>query len=217
MQMRLGLPRAASFLLLASFFATPRLALTQASAQVSAPASAAGVELELSYDLLKRIIAQSAFTEDGRRYVKRDGRCSFGYLETPRVGQENGKLWIRARFTGRSAMNLLGKCVGLGDAFDVLIRAVPYVDRTTLRLKEVTVVPEGVNGIYSRGVAKAMTAEIPRVFSYDIAPEAQRLLEAESPGMVVPIRKKLRTFRVGAIRPEKDGLVVEIAFRLAVN
>ena len=36
---------------------------------------------------------------------------------------ENGRLILQARFTGRSALNVFGQCVGLGDSFDVHITA----------------------------------------------------------------------------------------------
>ena len=45
------------------------------------------------------------FTDDGRRYVRgnRDAKCSYAWLEKPQIGGYEGKLIVRARFTGRSA------------------------------------------------------------------------------------------------------------------
>ncbi len=66
-----------------------------------------------------RMLGQTVFTQDGRRYVHNDktNKCNFAYLEKPQVRSEGGKLRIHARFTGRSSLNMFGQCVGLGDAF----------------------------------------------------------------------------------------------------
>ena len=61
------------------------------------------------------MLARQVFTQDGRRYVHNDktNKCNFAYLEKPQVRGGGGKLNIRARFTGRSAVNMFGQCVGL--------------------------------------------------------------------------------------------------------
>jgi len=41
--------------------------------------------------------------------------CNFAYLEHPQFQGKDGKLVIRARFSGRSSLNMFGQCVGLGD------------------------------------------------------------------------------------------------------
>jgi hypothetical protein len=65
-------------------------------------ASKAGaVELHIQFGALERLLAEQVFTEDGRRYVQRSAtaRCSFAYLEKPKVKGADGKLRIRAQFT----------------------------------------------------------------------------------------------------------------------
>ena len=89
----------------------------------------AGSELQIQYTALSKILAQQVFTQEGRKYVRgdKDQRCNFAYLEHPEISGNNGHLWIRARFTGRSARNFLGRCVGLGDSFDLQIFASPTI------------------------------------------------------------------------------------------
>ena len=83
--------------------------------------SARAVELHLQFGALERMIAEAVFTQDGRRYVHNDksNKCNFAYLEKPQIQGAGGRLRIRAKFTGRSALNVIGQCVGLGDAFMV--------------------------------------------------------------------------------------------------
>jgi hypothetical protein len=94
---------------------------------VPIPASS-GIQLVLHYEALQRILAAQLFTQDGRNYVKgsKDARCNYAYLENPVIGAEKGRLSVKARFSGRAALDLLGRCIGLGDSFDVTILATPY-------------------------------------------------------------------------------------------
>ena len=90
-------------------------------------ADAAAVELRIQFGALERMLAERAFTQDGRSYFhgSKESRCNFAYLEKPQVRGESGRLRMKARFSGRSALNLAGQCVGLGDGFDVVILACP--------------------------------------------------------------------------------------------
>src|SRR5436190_8154537 len=84
------------------------------------PPAAAAVEMHIQFGALERMLTEQVFTQEGRRYVRggKSTRCNFAYLEKPQVHGEGGRLSIRAKFTGRSALNMLGQCVGMGDAFD---------------------------------------------------------------------------------------------------
>ena len=46
-----------------------------------------------------------------------------------------GRLRIRAKFTGRSALNVIGQCVGLGGAFPVVVTATPQYRAGNIVLK----------------------------------------------------------------------------------
>lgn len=66
-------------------------------------------------------------------------KCSFAYLEHPELRGDNGGLSLKARFTGRSALDVFGRCLGLGDSFDVYITAVPYYHNQSVGLKDLQV------------------------------------------------------------------------------
>ena len=180
----------------------------------SAPAQ---VELHLTFGVLQKVIGAQVFTEDGRKYVRggKDKRCSFAYLENPRVGEADGRLVVRAKFSGRSAMTVLGQCVGMGDSFDVVVRMTPYADKSLLRLREVEVTSDGKRGMYARAVCKQLAATIPRVLIYDFAPDFKRALEAEQPG--VPFRKNVDDLIVQAMRVSKEALVLQLGLKLTLR
>ena len=117
---------------------------------LAAAAPVSAVEIQVRYAALERILASQVFTQDGRRYVKGDAKtkCSFAYLEHPQIQGKDGLLRIRARFTGRSALNMFGQCVGLGDAFTVVIGARPTYKDGNIGLTDVTAEGDGKTGFY---------------------------------------------------------------------
>jgi hypothetical protein len=178
---------------------------------------ARAVELHLQFGALERMIAESVFTQDGRRYVHNDktNKCNFAYLEKPQIQGAGGHLRIRAKFTGRSAFNVIGQCVGLGDAFFVVVTATPQYRNGNIVLQDVTAVSEGKTGIYIRRVCGILGASLARDFKYPLAAEAQRILEDSSgqPGY----KREMRGFQVPAVRVSDDALVIEADFALVVK
>ena len=178
---------------------------------------ARAVELHLQFGALERMIAEAVFTQDGRRYVYHDksNKCNFAYLEKPRIEGVDGRLRIRAKFTGRSALNLIGQCVGLGDAFMVVVTATPQYRDGNIVLQNVAATSESKTGIYIRRVCPILGASLARDFKYPLAAEAKRILEDSSgqPGY----KRELHDFQVPAIRVTTDALLIQADFALVVK
>src|SRR3954447_3708957 len=106
---------------------------------VAIATSASAVDIRIQFGALERMLAEQVFTQEGRRYVRgtKTDRCNFAYLEKPEVRGESGRLRMKAHFTGRSALNLVGQCVGMGDAFDAVITAAPVYKSGAVGLQEV--------------------------------------------------------------------------------
>jgi len=178
---------------------------------------AGAVEVHLQFAALERMLSKQVFTQDGRKYVKgsEKTRCNFAYLEQPKFQGKDGRLVIRARFSGRSSLNMFGQCVGLGDAFTVVITATPVFQQGNVGLAGVSAVSDGKNGFYIRRVCQALSSSLSRDFHYPLASEAQRALE--DPGMQPDYRRELRQFRVSEIRVTNDALVLVVDFELTVK
>jgi len=178
---------------------------------------AAAVELHIQFGALERMLTEQVFSQEGRRYVhgSKTNKCNFAYLEKPQVRGEGGRLRIKARFTGRTSLNVIGQCVGLGDAFDVVITAMPVYKSGVIALQEVKVASEGKSGYYIRRVCEAMQASLVRDFKYALEPEAQKMLEAPTtqPGY----KREVRKFTVPDIRVTSDALVLQVDFELTVK
>jgi hypothetical protein len=178
---------------------------------------AAAVELHVQFGALERMLAESVFTQEGRRYVKgnKENKCNFAYLEKPQVRGEDGRLRMKARFSGRSTLNVAGLCVGLGDAFDVVILALPIYKSGSVMLQDVKVISEGKTGFYIRRVCSAMEASLARDFRYALEKETQGLLE--NPAAQPNYKREVRKFDVHDIRVTADALVLQVDFELTVK
>jgi hypothetical protein len=157
------------------------------------------------------------FTQEGRRYVHGDknNKCNFAYLEKPQVRSDDGRLTIRARFTGRSALNALGVCVGMGDAFNVVISATPEFHDGNIELTKVTAASDGKTGYYIRRVCTALSSSLGREFRYPISAQFQKALE--DPAIQPTYPRQLRNFKVPEIRVSNEALVLVLDFELTVK
>jgi hypothetical protein len=180
-------------------------------------ANARAVEVHLQFGALERMLSEQVFTQDGRRYVhgSKDNKCNFAYLEKPQVRGENGRLRMKARFSGRTALNLAGQCVGVGDAFDVIILALPIYKNGFVGLQEVKVTSDGKTGYYIRRVCDAMEASLSRDFKYALERDAQILLE--NPVAQPNYKREMRRFQAPEIRVTSDALVLQVDFELTIK
>lgn len=163
------------------------------------------------------MLASQMFTEEGRRYVRGDkgNRCNFAYLEKPQISGGNGRLQIKAKFTGQTSLGVFGRCVGLGDAFDVIVTAVPHFKDGAIGFREVYARPESGGGFYARSVCGVLSSSLERDFKYPLAAEAKRALE--DPGMQPGYRRDLRRFGVPEIRVTDQAVVLRVDFELWVK
>jgi hypothetical protein len=181
------------------------------------PSPACPSEIAVHYPAIGRILARQVFTQDGRKYLSGApvSRCRFAYLENPRVSGENGVLNVRARFTGRSALDVFGKCVGLGDSFDALIAASPYDLDGAIRLKDVRVEGQGKDGFYVRRVCAPLARTLRSEFAYGISEDARALFEHTREG--ASHTQRLVRFSVPSIRVSPDAVILTVDFSVAVK
>lgn len=135
--------------------------------------------MAIHFTTVQKILARQVFTQDGRKYLRGTpaAKCSYAYPQDPKIAGDGGWLNVQARFSGQSALNVFGACVGLGDAFDLTIRAMPYYQDGFLRLKNVQVEGKGRDGFYIRRVCAAMARSLQTQFSYRVLDEAKKILE----------------------------------------
>lgn len=182
---------------------------------LAAPAFAA--ELELKFAALERIVAAQLFTQDGRHYVRgnKSNRCQFAYLEAPRIDSDQGRLRVRARFSGRSALDVLNRCIGLGDSFELTLTATPVPRNGAIALKDVNISTPR-DSYYIRRVRTALVQSIAKDFKIEVRDQAKKIIEANAPPGAL-FEEELSAFDLGDIRVAADALILVFEFRLVVK
>jgi len=177
-------------------------------------------ELELRYAAIERVIADQLFSQEGRLYVRgsKATKCKFAYLESPHVGALDGRLRVTARFSGRTALDMFGGCVGLGDSFEFTLIAVPVVKNGALAFNEVNVSTPR-DSFYIRRVRQALTSSFSRDFKIEVRDHARHLLEqGPAPGSAKPLyQEELASFDLRDVRVQSDAVVLVMDFRLVVK
>ena len=181
--------------------------------------SSFAADLELRYAALERLVAQQMFTQDGRRYVKGTptAKCQYAYLEAPHfsaLDKAEGRLKITARFSGRSSLDVFGRCVGMGDSFDLTIVASPVARKGVIAMDnvEVTTVKDS---FYIRRVRQALTDSFSKQFKIDVKDQAKDLLEQPLPNSVN--QRELSSFDLADVKVTPDALVLVVEFKLVVK
>jgi hypothetical protein len=179
------------------------------------PASA--LEMRVQYPALERLLGQQLFTQDGRRYVQGtdDRKCNYAYLEKPKIGEWNGRLVIRARFIGKAALGMFGKCVGIGDSFDLTLVGTPVYQSGVITLKDVQASTNGHDTMYSRRVMKGLQQALTKDIGYPAESDAKKILEQSREGQ--PFQQSLSNFEISAVRATPNALVLVLDFVLTVK
>jgi hypothetical protein len=182
-----------------------------------AAVSSKATEIQLSYNVLERLIAQQVFTDDGRKYVKgsKADKCTFAYLENPRISGASGRVVIKAKFTGRSAIDMFGRCVGLGDAFNLTVIGLPFYEKGRIAFKDISVETDR-DGFYIRRVRQALVQSLSKQFDYQIQNDAKRLLEQQSEQNPL-FKRQMMKFDVTQIQAADKALILTVDFILAVQ
>jgi len=191
--------------------------LVFAVALFSGASTLCGADLELRYGALERIIGEQMFTQDGRRYVRGNAaaKCQYAYLEHPRLSADDVRLRVVARFSGRSALDLLGRCVGLGDSFDLTITATPIARNGAIAFQDANVTT-AKDSYYIRRVRQALTQSFTKDFKVEVRDQARRLLASPAqPGSTY--QQELSSFDLNAVHVTHDALVLEVEFKLVVK
>lgn len=181
---------------------------------VSLPAFA--VDLEIRFGVLERLAAEQLFTAEGRRYVQgsKDEKCRYAYLENPKLSAQGDHLQLRVNFSGKTALGMFGKCVGVGDAFELTVTAKPVATNGTIGFEQF-VVSTPRDSFYIRRVRTALVETLNKNFRLDIMQQARKMIEA--PQQVGKFQQEIKDLRLGGVRVAPDALVLAVDFRVIVK
>jgi hypothetical protein len=187
------------------------------SALCAAATATAATQLQVHFSALERALAAQMFTAEGRMFLKgtQKSKCSFAFLQDPKLSGGEGRLLIHARFSGKSARSFFGKCVGWGDSFDVIISGTPRFEDGVVRLRDVHVDAKGRDSMYVRRVRRALAESLAKDFKYRLADDARRMVaDMKMPG---PFAPQILDFHIAGIAVTPAAVVLTVDFQMAVR
>lgn len=178
---------------------------------------ALAIEMEIRFPLLEKQLAQQLFSQDGKRYVRGNptSKCNFAYLAEPHFGSKDGKLQITARFTGRSSMDLFGRCLGFGDSFLFEVLSDLTTKDGNLLLQRPSIKGLSKDTFYTRQVLRALLNSIGDAIRFPIRDELRKLLTAGSTSS--PYKITISKLEIRGIQILSDALLVDVDTRFLVQ
>ena len=179
-------------------------------------APALAVDVELQYGALEKLIGEQAFTTEGRRYVQgaKDQKCRFAFLEKPHLSGAGEQLQLKVNFSGKTALDMFGHCVGVGDQFELTILAKPKIDNGVIAFEQFQVSTPR-DSFYIRRVRTALVETLNKQFRIDIMAQARKLIEV--PQQIGAYRQEIKDLKLTAVRVAADALVLGVDFKVVVK
>ncbi len=174
-------------------------------------------QIEFQFGVLERILGSEVFTQEGRKYVKGSQQtpCNFAYLEKPQVKADNGRISILATFSGKSSIDVFGRCIGFGGRFNANILAMPYVKDGKIGFKDVQVLSLGGDSLYIRRVRAALADSLEHEVSIAVEPATKKFFETPDPKSAFQIG--VTSMKVTAVEVMPESLLLTMEIRLLLK
>lgn len=111
-------------------------------------------------------------------------------------------------------MDVLGRCMGMGDSFDLTILASPVARKGVIAMDDIHVTTMK-DSYYIRRVRAALTESFGKEFKIDVRDQAKKLLE--QPAGNSSYKQELSDFDLSAVRVTPEALVLVVEFKLVVK
>ncbi len=111
-------------------------------------------------------------------------------------------------------MDVLGRCMGMGDSFDLTILASPVARKGVIAMDDVQVTTLK-DSYYIRRVRQALGDSFSKEFKIDVRDQAKKLLE--QPAGNSTYKQELSDFDLSAVRVTPEALVLVVEFKLVVK
>ena len=111
---------------------------------------------------------------------------------------------------------MFGRCVGLGDSFDLTILATPYANQGAVLFKDVKADANGKRGFYLDRVIAQLQSTFASQFKLNVDAEAKRLLDfPQAPAG--ELSRKVDNFKLEGIQVIKDAVILKVDFHVIVR
>ena len=133
-------------------------------------------ELTIQNTALQKMLMDELFIDKGRYHLLAQTACRYAYVDSPAVTLSQGRVRIKARVSGKLAMEVGNQCVGsTGDVVRVAISGRPTFSGEKLVLTDIKV-DEVSNEAYRLLLQQFIESAIPRAVEINVREGLQRML-----------------------------------------
>lgn len=192
-----------------------RLACGVLAIVVASAAAAAGPlsELTIHNTAIQKMLMNELFIDEGRYHLLPQTACQYAYVDSPVVSLSQGRVRIKARLSGKVAMEVGDQCVGTrSDVVQVKVSAKPTFSEERLVLTDIRV-DEISNEGYRVLLQQFLASAIPRAVTIDVREGLQRILSDRQSTYDVSVDR----LSVTDIVAEDDQLRARLTFGLSAR
>lgn len=171
------------------------------------PSVAVAAELVLERTAIDKLLVQTLFKEDGRKYLVRTA-CET-YLETPTSAVKGGRVMIRFHITSKVGVPAGKVCVGPTFATWSSMSGRPVATGAVIRLEDIRI--EEVEDAKVRFLLKTgLAPAVPQAVELDVQKSVVSMLKVSSPQM----ESVAEFIQISDVQAENDRLTVKFDFKL---
>ncbi len=170
-------------------------------------------ELTIQNTAIQKMLMDELFIDKGRYHLLAQTACQYAYVDSPAVAISQGRVRIKARVSGKLAMEVGDQCVGgASDVVRVGISGRPTFSGEKLVLTDIKV-DEVSNEAYRVLLQQFLESAIPRAVEINVREGLQRMLATRQTTYEVVVNQ----LSVADLTAENNQLHATLTFSLTAR
>ncbi len=170
-------------------------------------------ELTIQNTAIQKMLMNELFIDQGRYHLLPQTACQYAYVDSPAVAVSQGRVRIKARVSGKLAVEVDDQCIGgTSDVVQVAISARPTFSGEKFVLTDIRV-DEISNEAYRILLQQFLASAIPRAVEINVREGLQRILADRQSTYEVVVNQ----LSVTDLRAENNQLHAKLTFALTAR
>ncbi len=177
------------------------------------PAAESASELTIQNTAIQKMLMDELFIDKGRYHLIAQTACQYAYVDSPAVTLSQGRVRIRARVSGKLAMEVGDQCVGgASDVVRAAISGRPTFSGEKIMLTDIKL-DEVSNEAYRVLLQQFLESAIPRAVEINVREGLQRMLAGRQSTYEVVVNQ----LAVAELTAENNQLHATLTFSLTAK
>ena len=172
-----------------------------------------GSELTVYNSAIQKMLMDELFIDKGRYHLIQQTACQYAYVDSPAVTMSEGRVRIKARLSGKLAVEVGEQCVGgAADVVNVTVSGRPVFSGERIVLTDIKL-DEVSKEAYRLLLQQFLESAIPRAVEINVREGLQRMLATRQSTYEVVVNK----LSVVDLTAENNQLHATLVFSLAAR